>query len=89
MNRVTDFLSDNGFDNISADQEKGGLFYKKEGSSPVWIIIYESYLSVYISKSTDNDSGNIGFNFIEDNYNSFVEAYNQSIIWIKNHIGNS
>ncbi|MGK4040895.1 hypothetical protein AB0Y20_01240 [Heyndrickxia oleronia] len=83
---IEDFLLKEGFKYGTGAKGEGTMYYVVSGNYTVWFALCKDYLSLYAEY---NCGGCVGENicyFLEDDFNSFLRAYKNSVEWAKEYL---
>ena len=83
---IVNFLLEEGFSFGSGAKGEGEMYYVASGEYTVWFALCKDHLSLYAEYDCGGEVGSDICYFEEDNFNSFMEAYEEAVDWAKEYM---
>ncbi|MEX3713514.1 hypothetical protein ABFV99_14015 [Cytobacillus horneckiae] len=83
---ITSFLKEEGFRARSGPQGEKGMVYVAYGNYAVWFTITDNNIRLYVEYDCGGHVSDMDYDFEEDNFDSFMDAYKSAIEWSKYYI---
>ncbi|MED3440218.1 hypothetical protein P4393_12205 [Bacillus subtilis] len=85
-NKIFEFLKKEGFKEGKGVAAEGTMHYVVSDAYTVWFDLCEDRLSLYSEYNCGGCIAEADFHFDKDDFESFIEAYKESVEWAKNQI---
>lgn len=84
---IIDFLLEEGFKYGSGAKGEGNMYYVANGGLySVWFALCKDHISLYAEYNCGGCVGERKFTFEEDNIESFIKTYHESVDWAKEYM---
>ncbi|MCY7947959.1 hypothetical protein P8891_05650 [Bacillus atrophaeus] len=85
-NEIFEFLKKEGFEEGEGFKCESTMHYMVSGVYTVRFSLCEDHLSLYVEYNCGGHINDWDFHFDKDNFESFKEAYEESVDWAKSYI---